>query len=188
MKYPPASLTPFLPALRCIRRKMPMLNLQRKQKDLDRLDPLTLSISMPCALLNSLASLFATPLVCFQSFAVCPPQSGGRSFLKYRGWCIRRIRFPRVTSHGSPVTAFQQLTNCPLHTIDLHPPHFHSLTNPFFRNSRVFKNICVAPYFFPMAAKFSGCHLFARSTRSLCSLCLCGEFPGSFFRAIVSPS
>src|ERR1700758_871213 len=70
MKYPP---TPFLPAL-CIRRRMHILNEQRERKDLD---PLTRSASIACTLLNSLASLFATPLVCFQSFAASFPKTPG---------------------------------------------------------------------------------------------------------------
>src|ERR1700756_3369996 len=69
-------------------------------------------------------------------------------------------RFPRLwvilCSHLVGA-CFQQLTNSPLPTIDSHPPHFHSLTNCFFRNSRVFKNICVAPCFFPNPPKLPAC-------------------------------
>src|ERR1700739_2302682 len=85
MKYPPAPLTPFLAAL-CIRRTMRILSEQRERKDLD---PLTLSTSIPCALLNSLASLFATPLVCFQSlaasFAKIPGVGGSQTALRGTG-------------------------------------------------------------------------------------------------------
>src|SRR6266849_9570503 len=66
MKYSPAPLTPFLAALLCIRRRMHILSEQREPKDLDQLSSHT---PIACALLNSLASLFAPALVCFQSFA-----------------------------------------------------------------------------------------------------------------------
>jgi hypothetical protein len=65
MKYPAAQLTPFLPSPLCIRRRMHILTEQRDLKDLDP----TLSASIACRLLKSLASLFPSPFLYFQSFA-----------------------------------------------------------------------------------------------------------------------
>jgi hypothetical protein len=148
MKYPPAPLTPFLAALLCIRRRMHTLN---EQRELKGFDPLTLSTSISCALLNSLASLFASPLVCYQSFAA--------SFFKTPGWGYSATppRSPRLAAVAGlciiiavvgSVPRFQELTSCSLPPIDLHPARFHALMNCFFRNSRVFTNFCVAPWFF----------------------------------------
>jgi len=65
MKYPPAPLTPFLASPPRIRRRTHILNEQRELKDHQP----TLSDSIACRLLNSLASLFSTPFLYFQSLA-----------------------------------------------------------------------------------------------------------------------
>jgi hypothetical protein len=80
MKYPAAQLTPFLPSPLCIRRRMHILTEQRDLKDLDP----TLSASIACRLLKSLASLFPSPFLYFQSFAASfrkTPGVWGTAFL-----------------------------------------------------------------------------------------------------------
>ena len=65
MKYPPAPLTPFLASPPRIRRRTHIPN---EQRELKHHRP-TLSASMGCRLLKSLASLFSTPFLYFQSLA-----------------------------------------------------------------------------------------------------------------------
>src|SRR5882762_7832890 len=65
MKYPPPALTPFLASPPCIQRRTHILNEQQELKDHQP----TLSVSMGCRLLNSLASLFAPRILCFQRLA-----------------------------------------------------------------------------------------------------------------------
>src|SRR5437899_10667340 len=65
MKYPPAPLTPFLAPPPRIRRRTHIPNEQRELKDHQP----TLSASIACRLLKSLASLFSTPFLYFQSLA-----------------------------------------------------------------------------------------------------------------------
>src|SRR5882757_3528449 len=65
MKYPPAPLTPFLASPPRIGRRTHILNDQRELKDHQP----TLSASIACRLLKSLASLFAPRILCFQRLA-----------------------------------------------------------------------------------------------------------------------
>src|SRR5882762_2548903 len=80
MKYQPAPLTPFLASPPRIRRRTQILNEQRELKD----HQLTLSASIACRLLKSLASLFAPRILCFQRLAASfrkTPGVGGTVFL-----------------------------------------------------------------------------------------------------------
>jgi hypothetical protein len=74
MKYSPAPLTPS-PAT--LPQNVPLCSRCHSLVSIP-LNVLSACTSIACALLNSLASLFATPLLCFQSFA--------DSFAKTRGW------------------------------------------------------------------------------------------------------
>jgi hypothetical protein len=156
MKYSPAPLTPFLAAL-CIRRRMPILNEQRERKDLD---PLTLSTSIACALLNSLAALFATPLICFQSLA--------DSFAKIPGvgypgrFCgTPAVRHPAnslFTGHESRVTSHDFST-----TYKLPPPHhrfssraFSSTYELLFSQLACFQKHLRCPLFFSKSIQITG--------------------------------
>src|SRR6267378_5314006 len=65
MEYLPDPLTPFLASPLSIRRRTHIPNEQRELKDHQP----TLSASMGCRLLKSLASLFSTPFLYFQSLA-----------------------------------------------------------------------------------------------------------------------
>ena len=65
MKYPPAPLTPFLASPMVMRRRTHIPNEQRELKDHQP----TLSASIACRLLKSLASLFSIPYLYFQSVA-----------------------------------------------------------------------------------------------------------------------
>jgi len=65
MKYPPARLTPFLASPPRIRRRTHIPNEPRELKDHQP----TLSASIVCRLLKSLASLFPTRFLYFQSLA-----------------------------------------------------------------------------------------------------------------------
>src|SRR5882757_2922962 len=65
MKYPPTPLTPFFASPPRIGRRTHIPNEQHELKDHQP----TLSVSIACRLLNSLASLFSTPFLCFQSLA-----------------------------------------------------------------------------------------------------------------------
>ena len=99
MKYPPAPLTPFLASPPRIRRRTHIPNEQRELKDHQP----TLSASIACRLLNSLASLFAPRIFCFQrlaaSFAKIP---GGGVPLR-----LSLIVYPERRSRG-------ELNFCPL--------------------------------------------------------------------------
>ncbi len=99
MKYPPAPLTPFLASPPRIRRRTQILNDQRELKDYQP----TLSASIACRLLNSLASLFSTPFLYFQSLAA--------SFVKIPGVGVPRGFSSLFT--GSAVRE-GQLNFCPL--------------------------------------------------------------------------
>src|SRR5882724_3237743 len=80
MKYPPAPLTPFLASPLSIPRRTHIPNEQRELKDHQP----TLSASIACRPLNSLASLFSTPFLYFQSLAASfrkTPGVGGAVFL-----------------------------------------------------------------------------------------------------------
>jgi hypothetical protein len=80
MKYPPAPLTPFLASPPRIRRRTLIPNEQRELKDHQP----TLSASIACRLLKSLASLFVPRILCFQrlaaSFAKIPGVGYPRGF------------------------------------------------------------------------------------------------------------
>jgi len=65
MKYPPAPLTPFLASPPRIGRRTHIPNEPRELKDHQP----TLSASIACRLLKSLASLFAPRILCFQRLA-----------------------------------------------------------------------------------------------------------------------
>src|SRR6266404_8651662 len=83
MKYPPAPLTPFLASPPRIERRTHILNEQRELKDYQP----TLSASIACRLLKSLASLFAPRILCFQRLAASfrkTPGGGGTPRLWYR--------------------------------------------------------------------------------------------------------
>jgi hypothetical protein len=73
MKYPPAPLTPFVAALP---QKAP-ISFRSRSLISHQGAPLSVHASIACSLLNSLASLFATPLLCFQSFADSFVKTGG---------------------------------------------------------------------------------------------------------------
>jgi hypothetical protein len=87
MKYPPASLTPFLAALLCIRRKMHILSEPSEPKH----DQPSARASIACALLNSLVALFSAPVLSFQWLAHSLTKTPG-------GWGIP-IRL--LAFHGS---------------------------------------------------------------------------------------
>src|SRR5882724_4208875 len=99
MKYPPAPLTPFFASPPRIRRRTHILNEQRELKD----HQLTLSASMGCRLLKSLASLFAPRILCFQRLAA--------SFAKIPGGGVpprlSLVVYPERRSRG-------ELNFCPL--------------------------------------------------------------------------
>jgi len=65
MKYPPALLTPFLAALP----HKATISFRSRSLISQQGTPLSAHASIACSLLNSLASLFATPSLYFQSFA-----------------------------------------------------------------------------------------------------------------------
>jgi hypothetical protein len=73
MKYPPALLTPFLAALP---QKAP-ISFHCSSLISHQGTPLSAHTSIACSLLNSLAALFATPVLCFQSFADSFAKTGG---------------------------------------------------------------------------------------------------------------
>jgi hypothetical protein len=76
MKYPPTLLTPFLAALPS---KAP-ISFRSRSLISQQGTPLSAHASIACSLLNSLASLFATPSLYFQSFEdsfVKTPGGGG---------------------------------------------------------------------------------------------------------------
>jgi hypothetical protein len=73
MKYPPALLTPFLAALPS---KAP-ISFHYRSLISHQGTPLSAYASIACSLLNSLASLFATPFLYFQSFADSFVKTGG---------------------------------------------------------------------------------------------------------------
>src|SRR5882724_304405 len=82
MKYPPAPLTPFLASPLSIPRRTHIPNEQRELKDHQP----TLSASIACRLLKSLASLFAPRILCFQRLAasfVRIPGGGGTPRLSW---------------------------------------------------------------------------------------------------------
>jgi hypothetical protein len=111
MKYPAAPLTPFLPSPLCIRRRMHILTEQRELKDHQP----TLSASIACRLLKSLASLFPSPFLYFQSFAASfckTPGVWGTVFLcdtsahsRHTPEVCTHAPFPFFTSHQSRVTS-----------------------------------------------------------------------------------
>ena len=86
------------------------------------LDPLPLTLTpllrYSCALLNSLAPLSPTPVLCFQSFA--------RSLTKIPGWGY----LVRLSSSFASPSPIDFLVFC-----------FHVLTNPFFRKPFVCTSI-----------------------------------------------
>src|SRR5258708_9109551 len=89
MKYPTGPLTPSLAALPqdvslCSRRH-PLVSIPSTL--------LSVCASIACTLLKSLASLFATPILCFQSLA--------DSFTKIVGW-----RTPPLPRHSPLFTTF----------------------------------------------------------------------------------
>src|SRR6267154_2195113 len=98
MKYPPAPLTPFLASPPRIRRRTHIPNEQRELKDHQP----TLSASIACRLLNSLASLFAPRILCFQRLAA--------SFAKISGGGVP----PRLSLVVYPEPSRGELNFCPL--------------------------------------------------------------------------
>ena len=106
MKYSPAPLTPSFATLpqnppRLFRYHSPVSYAAQT---------LNTYASIACALLNSLAALFATPILCFQSLAA--------SFAKYRGvGCpgtqTMASMWPYLRFHESPLTKDQSLLFAP---------------------------------------------------------------------------
>src|SRR5882762_5999382 len=137
MKYPPAPLTPFLASPPRIRRRTHIPNEQRELKDHQP----TLSASIACRLLKSLASLFALRILCFQRLAA--------SFAKIPGGWGTPAAIPRCLpgapfERGSSISArscFQELTNPSSRVIDQYAPPFHTVTNPCSRNFFRFTSI-----------------------------------------------
>ena len=126
MKYPPAPLTPFLAALP--QNAPPSFRCHRPVAETRKPRSCVSSTAWP--LLISLASLFATPPLSFQSFTA--------SFLKTPGVGVsgrkpgerqRPSRFPRLTSHQTPVTS---LRPCPvLNNLRIPLAHHRSASPPF---------------------------------------------------------
>ncbi len=139
MKYPPAPLTPFFASLpltrphRFLRHARPSRTAQ----------VLSAGASIACALLNSLASLFAAAVLYFQSFA--------HSFAKYPGygvsrsdwWALggsrRRLPMPETVVRDTrggygylfcSLDHLSALSPLPLIT-SLQPLRFHALTHSF---------------------------------------------------------
>jgi|ERR1700719_2665740 len=77
MKYPPALLTAFLAALP---QKAP-ISFGSRSLISQQGTPLSADAAIACSLLNSLACLFATPLLCFQSLAASFAKIGGMGVL-----------------------------------------------------------------------------------------------------------
>jgi hypothetical protein len=106
MKYPPASLTPFLATLLCIRRKMHILSEPSEPKH----DQPSARASIACALLNSLVALFSAPVLSFQWLAHSFAETPGVGVSRSDGWTLggRRRRLPmpetvlRAARVGSP--------------------------------------------------------------------------------------
>src|SRR5260370_930124 len=115
MKYPASRLTPFLAALPSKAR----ISFHYRSLISHQGTRLSAYVSIACSLLNSLASLFATPSLYFQSFAdsfVKTPGGGGGTlhlFLVYPD------RFSRGAAPLLPRICFQELTNPSPHL----PPH-----------------------------------------------------------------
>ena len=139
MKYPPAPLTPFLASPPRIRRRTHIPNEQRELKDHQP----TLSASIACRLLKSLASLFAPRILCFQrlaaSFAKIPgggvpprlslvvyPERRSRGELNFCPLLFSRTYKSLLTPHRSACPAFSS-TYKPLFS---QPLSFHIYTKP----------------------------------------------------------
>ena len=148
MKYPPAPLT------LCLATLLQNLPLCSRCHSLLSIPPPVLSTckSIACALLNSLASLFATPFLCFQSFA--------DSFAKTGGWgCpapFPATRLPRALSTRrnsiSGRLCFQELTQTPPAALSIGMP-------------RIFKHLQIpfrATPFFSHPYKMPGCGILGR--------------------------
>ena len=86
MKYPPAPLTPFLASPPRIRRRTHIPNEQRELNDHQP----TLSASMGCRLLKSLASLFSPPFLYFQSLAASFARIPGGGGTPRLSWLFTR--------------------------------------------------------------------------------------------------
>ena len=149
MKYPPAPLTPFLaalpqnarPSLRCHR----LVAKTRK--------PRSSVSSTACPLLNSPAPLLATPPLSFQSLTA--------SFLKTPGVGLpsrkpgerqRPSRFPRLTSHQTPVTAL--CLSPVLNNLQIPPAHHRPASPPF---SRTYKSLFPQTLSFHIDTNPRGC-------------------------------
>ena len=127
MKYPPAPLTPFLAALP---QKAP-ISFRSRSLISQQGTPLSAHASIACSLLNSLASLFATPSLYFQSFA--------DSFVKTPGGGVPCANFPPLvyperSSRGATpfllAFVFKNLQIPPsISSINM-PPPFQTVTNP----------------------------------------------------------
>jgi hypothetical protein len=123
---------------------------------------------------KSLASLFTTPLLCFESLVACPPVMWRASFCKSPGVGYpgpsSRCRLPRdLSARGGSVFAlvcYQQLLSCPPQTIDPHLSQFHALMSCSFRNPFVFTFIRVAPCVFQENWSLAAC-LFRRYNRAV---------------------
>src|SRR5258705_6249291 len=93
MKYPPAPLTPFFASPPRIGRRTHIPNEQHELKDHQP----TLSASIACRLLNSLASLFSTPFLYFQSLAASFRKTPGCGVPCFPATPPRSPRLPAVT-------------------------------------------------------------------------------------------
>jgi hypothetical protein len=173
MKYPPAPLTPFLASPPRIQRRTHILNEQRDLKDLDP----TLSASITCRLLKSLAALFPSRFLYFQSFAASFRKTPGGV-----GYCVplRHLRVLRVSALSfavlESVLVFKKLQVAPSTPSICIPRVFMHLQILFFA-TRVFSKTSALPPSFSLFPVFSDSS-FRLSTVN-CRL------PG---RAIVSPN
>ena len=126
MKYPPAPLTPFLASPPRNRRKTQFPNEQRELKDHQP----TLSASIACRLLNSLASLFSTPFLYFQSLAASfrkTPGVWGTAFL-----CATSAFSAPARRDGSLRYHLQFLSRSLFsRTYELPPPHHRFASHAF---------------------------------------------------------
>ena len=187
MKYPPAPLSPFHAVLS----QKPQISFHHQPLVTESGKPLTADASRTCALSNPLVALFRNPSRLFSiacSLFSKNPRVGyparfcGTASVAVSGGFA--FHWTRAAGHRSRL--FNNLQTPPSTPSICIPRVFIRLQIPFFA-TRVFSRTSESPPVFSLATKFSRCHLSARS-RSLCSLRLCGKFPESFFRAIVSSS
>ena len=148
MKYPPAPLTPFLASPPRIRRRTHIPNEQREPKDHQP----TLSASIACRLLNSLASLFSTPFLYFQSLAASfrkTPGVWGTVFL------CGASAFSAPARHGGSLRYHAQFLNRSLfsRTYELPPPHHRFASHAF---SSTYKSLFSQPLSFHIYTKPPG--------------------------------